>query len=154
MRLPRTFRRRPRRHDTQRLLAAAGFAGDDLRLAAIAAHTDHVRLPAGRTLVHGDRTARELVAVVSGEAAVLHDDGSCSTVAAGTQIGGPEVVGGRRHTATVVAATEVEVVVVNGPAVRWAHQEGILGPFGAPAAGVVAPPASRRATAPGLQLAR
>jgi hypothetical protein len=70
---------------------------------------------------------------VTGEAAAHHDDGTTTVLRPGAQVGGAEVVRHERHPATVVAATEVEVVVVNGPAVLWAVREGLVGPFDRPA---------------------
>jgi hypothetical protein len=43
---------------------------------------------------------------------------------AGDEIGAGELVRDQRHAATVVATGDVEVVVVNGPAARWALREG------------------------------
>ena len=40
-------------------------------------------------------------------------------------MGGREVLAGARHPATVVATTPVEVLVVDGPALRWAVAEGV-----------------------------
>jgi hypothetical protein len=79
---------------------------------------------------------------VAGEAAVLHADGTRAALRPGDDIGGRELARRERHAATVVAATALEVVVVNGPAVRWAYAEGIAQP---------APPASRPAAPPSLQ---
>ena len=129
---PRTSRRRRRHQDVGRLRAVPALRGaDPRRLAELAAHTDRLRLPPGRTLVRAGETARELVVVVAGEAAA-HHDGTTTVLRTGAQIGGAELVRRERHPATVVAATEVEVVVVNGPAVLWAVREGLVGPFDRP----------------------
>jgi CRP-like cAMP-binding protein len=90
----------------------------------MARHSDRLRLPPGRTLVRAGETARELIAIVTGEAAMLRFDGTVARLRAGDEIGGGEVVRHERHTATVIAASPIEVVVVNGPAVRHAHQVG------------------------------
>jgi hypothetical protein len=122
----RTDRRRCRRGtDISDLLDVPSFRDGDRRLLApMARHSDRLRLPPGRTLARAGETARELIAIVAGEATMLRQDGTMARLRAGDEIGGPEVLGNERHAATVVAASAIEVVVVNGPAVRWAHQVG------------------------------
>jgi CRP-like cAMP-binding protein len=95
-------------------------------LADLAPHADRVRLPAGRTIARAGDTARELTAVVAGQAALLSRDGRTAVLSAGAEIGGREVVDRRPHSGTVVSLTDVEVVVVRGPAVLWAQREGLL----------------------------
>jgi hypothetical protein len=63
--------------------------------------------------------------ILSGEAVALGPDGSRTVLPSGTSFGGHEVVSGSLHAATVVARTAIEVVVLNGPAVRWAQAAGI-----------------------------
>ncbi len=124
----RRWHRRHRRPDIDPLLAVPALRDADRRhLALLAAHADRVRLPPGHTLARAGDTARELIAVVSGQAAVVAPDGRGAVLHAGAQIGLDEVVGGRRHTATIVTTTEVEAVVLTVPAVLWAEQVGLLG---------------------------
>jgi CRP-like cAMP-binding protein len=99
---------------------------DRRRLAELAPHADRLRLPAGRTIVRAGATARELAVIVTGQAAERFPDGRTAVLTAGAEIGGRETVERRPHPATVVSLTDVEVVVVNGPAVMWAHDEGLL----------------------------
>jgi hypothetical protein len=130
----RTSRRRRRHQDAGLLRAVPAFRGaDPRRLAELATHTDRLRLPPGRMLVAAGEVARELVVVVAGEAVAHHDDGTTTALRPGAQIGGAEVVRHERHPATVMTTTEVEVVVVNGPAVLWAVREGLVGPLDRPA---------------------
>jgi len=125
--LPAHLRTRRRRPDVGPLLDVAALAdAGPSRLVDLAPHADRLRLPAGRTLARAGATARELVVVVSGQAARLSDDGRPALLPPGAEIGGHEVVERRPHAATVVSLTDVEVVVVNGPTVRWAHDEGLL----------------------------
>jgi hypothetical protein len=125
--LPAHFRSRRRRPDVGPLLDVPALAdAGPSRLADLAPHADRLRLSAGRTIARARATARELVVVVSGRAALLSDDGRLAVLPAGAEIGGHEVVDRRPHPATVVSLTDVEVVVVHGPAVRWAHDEGLL----------------------------
>jgi hypothetical protein len=124
---PAHLRTRRRRPDVGLLLDVPALAdAGPSRLADLAPHADRLRLPAGRTIAFAGASARELVVVVSGQAARLSDDGPPAVLPAGAEIGGHEVVDRRPHPATVVSLTDVEVVVVNGPAVRWAHDEGLL----------------------------
>lgn len=152
--VPRTFCLRRQRQDIAPLLAIPAFGDvDPRRLAELAPHTDSLRLPRGRTLARAGRTARELIIIVAGEATVLHRDGRTAVLHAGAQIGGGEVVHNERHAATVVAASEVEVVVVNGPAVVWANRQGLVGPFAPPAGVATASPARRPDVDPQARLA-
>jgi hypothetical protein len=151
---PRNHRRRRRNPDIEAVLAVPAFRhGDPRRLAELAPHADRVRLSPGRTLARAGQTARELVVIVSGEAAVLREGAVRAALQAGAQIGGDEVIRNERHTATVVTTSEVEVVVVNGPAVVWAHREGLVGPFAAPAALSGVPAARRPDVEPQARLA-
>jgi CRP-like cAMP-binding protein len=120
----RSSRRRP---DIGPLLDVPALAGAGRRrLADLAPHADRLRLPAGRTIARAGATARELIVVVSGRAARLSPDGRMAVLPAGAEIGGHELVDRRPHPATVMSLTDVELVVVNGPAVRGAHDEGLL----------------------------
>jgi CRP-like cAMP-binding protein len=135
----RSVRRRCR-PDISLLLRVPALAhADPRRLAELAPHTDRLRLPPGRTVVRAGATARELIAVLAGEAAVLHPDGTRTVLGPGAEIGGRELTLPERHAATVVATSALEVVVVNGPAARRAYAEGIAQP---------APPAARPAASP------
>jgi CRP-like cAMP-binding protein len=117
---------RRRRPDIGPLLQVPAFrhcAPEELT--ELAWHTDRLRLPAGRVLARAGDRARELVVIVSGEAAVMQGGQRVNVLAAGSEIGGRETLRHERYDDTVVAASDVEVVVVNGPAVRWAYDEGI-----------------------------
>jgi CRP-like cAMP-binding protein len=106
-------------------LVPALDGADPRQLAALVAHTDRLRLPPGRVLALAGATARELVVLIEGEAVVLGPGGSRTFVGADTEIGFPEVLTHERHAATVMTVSDVEVVVVAGPAIRWAHLEGL-----------------------------
>jgi CRP-like cAMP-binding protein len=99
---------------------------DRRRLAELAPHADRLRLPAGRTLARAGERARELIVLVAGQAALLSEDGRTEVLSAGAEIGGQEVVDHLPHSATVLALTDVDVVVLNGPAVLCAHHDGLL----------------------------
>lgn len=119
-----------RRPDIGPLFRAEAFAhADHRRLADLAPHVDVLQLRPGETIAGAGSTARELVIVLSGEAAAVHPDGRRSTLRPGAEVGGAELLAGGRHVASVVAVSEIEVLVVNGPAARVAHAEG-TGQFG------------------------
>ena len=86
---PAHLRTRRRRPDVGLLLDVPALAdAGPSRLADLAPHADRLRLPAGRTIARAGATARELVVVVSGQAARLSDDGRPALLPAGAEIGG------------------------------------------------------------------
>jgi hypothetical protein len=99
---------------------------DPTRLAELVPHTDRMHLLPGRTVVEGGTAAREVVVVLAGEAAALDPDGGWTVLRAGAQLGVDELLGQGNHPATVVATFGLEVVVIAGPAFRWAHREGLV----------------------------
>ena len=122
--LPARTRRRP---DIGPLLDVPALRGVDCRLLAdLAPHADRLRVPAGRTIARAGATARELTVIVAGHAASCFPDGRTAILSAGAELGAYETVHRRPHPAAVVTVTAVELVVVNGPAVLWAHSEGVL----------------------------
>jgi hypothetical protein len=126
--LPRiTFPSTRPRPDVGPLLRVPALTqADRRRLAELVPSTDVLRLPPGQALVTAGAPAAELIVLLSGQVAVLHPDGTGAVLRAGTQVGLHELLAYRRHAATVVALTPLEVVVVNAPAVRWAHAEGLV----------------------------
>lgn len=84
-------------------------------LEAIAAVTDELQLPAGHVLMKQGAVGRELVVVVDGELDVTRGDTAIASRGAGDFVGELALVTHRPRTATVVAATDVRVLVINGP---------------------------------------
>jgi CRP-like cAMP-binding protein len=116
---------RRRRPDIGPLLQVPAFRHcSPAQLTELAWYTDRLRLPPGRLLARAGDSARELVVIVAGEAAVMRGGQRVDVLAAGSEIGWRETLRHERYDETVVA-TGVDVVVVNGPAVRWAYDEGI-----------------------------
>ena len=127
MKLPPVHLPSRRRPDVGPLLDVPALRGASRRrLAALAPHADRLMLPPGRPLARAGDTAREMTVVVAGQVALTSGDGHTAVLSAGAQIGGNEVVHRRPHPATVVTLTDVEVVVLAGPAVVWAQREGLL----------------------------
>ena len=92
----------------------------DLR--PLSPHVDRLRLPAGAVIAREGEQAREFVAVLSGEVSLLRSGDPFASIGPGSQIGGDAVLRHGSHDATSRAESEVEVLVLNGPAFRWASQ--------------------------------
>lgn len=91
-------------------------------LAPLAAHVDHLRVAPGTVLAREGWTVREVLFVVAGEAIAISDDQEVRRFGPGSQIGAAELVCGAGHPATLVAGPGLELLVVYGPAYRWAAQ--------------------------------
>ena len=78
-------------------------------------HVDVVHLPAGTVLARAGTTARELAFVLSGEVTTGGVGGGV-----GSPVGAAALERGGRHRVDVIASTDVTLVVVAGPACRWA----------------------------------
>ena len=85
-------------------------------------HATRLRVREGVVLARPGQGGREAIAVLAGEALRLCADepAGVGTLGPGAWVGAAEVLTGARHAATVVAGAGLEVVVVNGPAFRWA----------------------------------
>jgi CRP-like cAMP-binding protein len=121
---------------------------DPRRLSALAPHSDRLRLPPGRPVARAGEAARELVVVLAGEAIAVHPDGRRTTLGPGTELGAPELLARRPTPVTVIAGADLEVLVVNGPAVRWAYAEGLARMLDTDAARTSAAAAPATAAAP------
>ena len=104
-------------------------------LAPLVPHADRLRLADGAVVVREGHRAREVVVVVAGALLATRDGRPVEALGPGTWIGGDELLADRAHDCTLVALEGVEVVVLNGPAYRWAIKtlpgladERILGP--------------------------
>jgi hypothetical protein len=87
----------------------------------LAEHTDRLRVPVGSVLARKGELARQFVLVLDGEVAstgiqqvTLRD--------AGVQIGARELMWNEPYDATWTALSDLDVLVVNGPAFRWAQR--------------------------------
>jgi CRP-like cAMP-binding protein len=92
------------------------------RLRRLAAHADRIRVPEGTVLAREGGLVREMIVVLDGEVVASGHDGRERRLGTGARIGALELVTGAPHPATLVASTELEVLVVNGPAYRGAAQ--------------------------------
>jgi CRP-like cAMP-binding protein len=82
-------------------------------------HADRLRVPAGTVLAHEGRVPRELVVVLEGDVLATRDGHEVDSGSTGTQIGAFGLLDRRPHDRTWTARTDLDVVVVNGPAFRW-----------------------------------
>jgi CRP-like cAMP-binding protein len=91
-------------------------------LAPLIPHADRLRLAEGTVVVREGHRARQLVIVVAGALLATCGGRPVGALGPGTWIGGDEVLADRAHDSTLVALEGVEVLVLNGPAYRWAVQ--------------------------------
>jgi CRP/FNR family cyclic AMP-dependent transcriptional regulator len=99
--------------EIKKLALFAGCRPDDLRW--IAGVADSVDVPAGRTIVHGGRTVREFVVLVSGAAS--NGNGSVS-LTPGAYFGELGLVDGRPHAQTVQTQSPARLLVFSAGAFR------------------------------------
>jgi CRP-like cAMP-binding protein len=119
--------RRPRRSEPpSNLDLLAGFEPFDRcppkARRELAPHVDRLQVRPGTLLARRGELARSVVVVLSGTVRAERGAQSWSG-GRGTQIGGHEVLQGGVHDVAWYALSDVEVLVVNGPAYRWAVQE-------------------------------
>jgi hypothetical protein len=127
-RVPRPLRRRGRRGggaDVGLLRVAPFDRYPVASLRPLAGHADRLRVPEGVALARAHHRADEFLVVLAGEVVVHHDDDSSTRrpperLGPGTKIGGTELLAGARHDRTLVAGPGLEVLVLYGPAFRWA----------------------------------
>lgn len=94
------------------------------RFACKRAHADTLGLRPGSNVLTAGHP-HELVVVLEGEASIVHPDGTRTRLGPGTELGARELLAREATPHTVVASTTLDLLVVNGPAVRWAYAEGL-----------------------------
>jgi CRP-like cAMP-binding protein len=111
--------RRNNRADTE-LLRRIGLGErfTDKELGHLAEHTDVLRVPAGTQLAQAGAPVRQFLAVLEGSVELRGLHGGVA--GPGTQIGATELASGDAHPATVTAELDSTLVVIFGPAFRWA----------------------------------
>ena len=96
-----------------RLHAAPLFAGCDKKgLERLASAIDTIDVPAGRTLIRQGTVTHEAFVIESGEADVMIDDQHVATIPAGEMIGEIGLLTRLPASATVVAKTDMTVLVI------------------------------------------
>jgi CRP-like cAMP-binding protein len=81
-------------------------------LDAVAAVADELRLPAGRELMRQGARGRELVVLIEGEVEVTRDGETVATRGSGDFLGELALVTDRPRSATVMATTDLRVLVL------------------------------------------
>jgi CRP/FNR family cyclic AMP-dependent transcriptional regulator len=81
-------------------------------LQAVARATDEVVLPAGRALCEQGATGREAFIILQGSADVLINGTKVATLGPGTCVGELALLDPGPRTATVVAATDIDALVI------------------------------------------
>lgn len=89
-------------------------------LTPLAAHVDRLRVPDGRALAHEGWLVREVLVILTGEVIAIRGAEDCVRIGPGAYIGAAELLRGGIHPASLVAGANLELLVINGPAYRWA----------------------------------
>lgn len=89
-------------------------------LTLLAAHVDQMRVAPGAVLAHEGWMVRQVFVVLSGEVHAWRRGRRLRRFGPGEQICAAELLCGAGHLATLVAGDDLELLVVNGPAYRWA----------------------------------
>jgi CRP-like cAMP-binding protein len=91
-------------------------------LAPLIPHADRLRIADGTVVIRESHRAKELVIVVAGALLATRAGRPVGALGPGTWVGAQELLASRAHDCTLVAAEGLEVLVLNGPAYRWAVQ--------------------------------
>jgi CRP-like cAMP-binding protein len=91
-------------------------------LAPLARHADRIDVAPGTALAREGRRAREALVVVHGDAVVLRGGSEVERKGPGAWVGAHELLADAAYDATVVAGDDLSVLVLTGPAFRWAAQ--------------------------------
>ena len=81
-------------------------------LQAVSRATDEISLPAGKTLCEQGAIGREAFVIVSGSAEVRRNKRKVATIGAGSCVGELALLDHKPRTATVIAATDLTVLVI------------------------------------------
>lgn len=91
-------------------------------LAPLIPHADRLRLADGTVVAREGHRARQLVIVTAGVLLATRAGRPIGALGPGTWIGADELLADRAHDCTLVAWEGLEVLVLTGPAYRWAVQ--------------------------------
>ena len=90
------------------------------QLAALLPNADVIDVAAGTVIAEGGASAQQFVGIVDGYVEALDEHGRTTVVGPRGQIGARELLDDRAHSVTLAARTAATLVVVFGPAFRWA----------------------------------
>jgi hypothetical protein len=83
-------------------------------------YADRVSVREGTVIATRGRRAREAVVVLAGEVRAVPDGGPARSLGPGSWLGPRQILASEPYADTFVAGPGLEVVVLNGPAYRWA----------------------------------
>jgi hypothetical protein len=89
-------------------------------LDSLGRYADRVSVREGTVIATRGRSAREAIVVLAGEVRVVPDGGPPRSLGPGSWLGPPQILASEPHADTLVAGPGLEVIVLNGPAYRWA----------------------------------
>ena len=112
---------RSRRHDTSTVLDhVRPFDRYPTKVVDhLGRHADRLRLREGTVIAERGHHAREAVAILAGEVRAA-DGPAGAALAPGAWVGARQLLAGEPYDRTLVAGPGVDVVVLDGPAYRWA----------------------------------
>ena len=93
-------------------------------LQAVAKATDEVTIPAGKTLCEQGAVGREAFVIVEGTAEVRRNKKKVAEIGPGTCVGELALLDHRPRTASVIATTDLTVLVIGVARVRRPHRRG------------------------------
>jgi CRP/FNR family transcriptional regulator, cyclic AMP receptor protein len=102
--------------DVESIPLFAGLSKDDQKV--VAQYADEVEVPAGRTLAEEGRIAYEFFAIREGTAEVKIGGELVNTLGPGDFFGEIGLLAAERRTATVVATSPMDLVVLTGSQLR------------------------------------
>ncbi len=116
-----TQRRARRRPDLSVFDDVAMLSGyDDRALEPLARHADRLTLRPGTELARQGGRSHQVVVLLSGEVVASRDGREVGRFAPGAVIGAAEELAGTAHAHTLVTSADAAVLVLAGPAYRWA----------------------------------
>jgi CRP-like cAMP-binding protein len=111
-----------RRSATTTLAGVAPFDRFSPRdLAPLHEHVDRLQVAEGTTLAEPGTAVHQFLVVLAGEVRSVRDD-EVVVHGPGSELGGDELLSGVPHPSALVAGPDLELLVVYGPAYRWAVQ--------------------------------
>ncbi len=103
------------------------------QLATLLPNADVIDVAAGTVIAEAGASAQQFVGIVDGYVEAVDEHGRTTVVGPRAQIGARELLDDRAHSVTFTARTGATLVVVFGPAFRWAAGDlGVAAALGRP----------------------
>jgi CRP-like cAMP-binding protein len=90
------------------------------QLATLLPNADVIEVAAGTVIAQAGTSAQQFVGIVDGYVEAVDEHGRTTVMGPREQIGARELLDDRAHSVTLTARTATTLVVVFGPAFRWA----------------------------------